>query len=114
MIHYHGLPISPQTAALAAVSGGHAFVSFADQHPLGLAMEACQSFAVDNGAFSAWRGGAPVTDWSAYYGWVADVRRHPSFDWAVIPDVIDGGEAENDALLREWPHASRQLRFVLS
>lgn len=33
MIHYHGLPITPATAAYAAVKGGHAFVSFryADQ-----------------------------------------------------------------------------------
>jgi hypothetical protein len=33
MIHYHGLPITPATAAVRAVSGGHAFVSFrhADQ-----------------------------------------------------------------------------------
>ena len=61
------------------------------------------SFAVDNGAFSAWRSGNPVTDWSKYYAWVDDVRRYPSFDFAVIPDVIDGDEAANDALLSEWP-----------
>lgn len=28
MIHYHGLPITPATAARAAISAGHAFVSF--------------------------------------------------------------------------------------
>lgn len=57
MIHYHGLPITPATAAFAAVGGGHAFVSFRYADQLGLALEICQSFAVDNGAFSAWKSG---------------------------------------------------------
>ena len=49
MIHYHGLPITPATASRAAVSGGHAFVSFRYPDQLGLVLEVCQSFAVDNG-----------------------------------------------------------------
>jgi hypothetical protein len=102
--HYHGLPITPATAAVEAVNAGHAFVSFAHSSQLPIAMEVCQSFAVDNGAFSAWRGGSPVRDWSPYYAWVAGLMRHPGFDFAVIPDVIDGDEDENDALVSEWPH----------
>lgn len=103
MIHYHGLPITPATAAHAAIAGGHAFVSFRYPDQIGLALEVAQSFAVDNGAFSAWKAGAPVTDWRPYYEWVAFLRRLPSFDWAVIPDVIDGDEAANDALIEAWP-----------
>lgn len=103
MIHYHGLPINPQTAAVQAVAGGHAFVSFYDTQPLGLAVEACQSFAIDNGAFSAWKSGEPVKDWSAFYEWAAACKRIPSCDFAVVPDVIDGSEADNDALVDEWP-----------
>ena len=103
MIHYHGLPITPATAARAAVSGGHAFVSFRYPDQLGLVLEVCQSFAVDNGAFSAWKSGHPVTDWSDYYTWVAELHRYPSFDFAVIPDVIDGDEATNDELVDHWP-----------
>ena len=103
MIHYHGLPITPETAARAAVSGGHAFVSFRYPDQLGLVVEVCQSFAVDNGAFSAWKSGEPVTDWRRYYEWVADLHRCPAFDFAVIPDVIDGDEQANDALVAEWP-----------
>ena len=103
MIHYHGLPITPASAARAAVSGGHAFVSFRYPDQLGLVLDVCQSFAVDNGAFSAWKSGEPVTDWSRYYEWVAELHRYPSFDFAVIPDVIDGDEQANDALLAEWP-----------
>lgn len=103
MIHYHGLPINPQTAALHAVNGGHAFVSFYDPQPLGLAVAACQSFAIDNGAFSAWKRGTPITDWAPFYEWALACQRVPSCDFAVIPDVIDGDEAANDALLDACP-----------
>lgn len=103
MIHYHGLPITPCTAALAAVQAGHAFVSYAHADQLGTAVIACQSFALDNGAFSAWKTGKAITDWSGYYEWADKARRVPSCDFAVIPDVIDGDEAANDSLLAEWP-----------
>jgi hypothetical protein len=103
MIHYHGLPITPATAAVRAVSGGHAFVSYRHPDQLTIALEVAQSFAVDNGAFSAWRSGNPVTSWEEFYDWIAGLHRYPPFDFAVIPDVIDGDEAANDALLEEWP-----------
>jgi hypothetical protein len=103
MIHYHGLPITPATAAARAITGGHAFVSFRRPDQLGLVLEVASSFAVDNGAFSAWRSGEPITDWSPFYEWVAELHRYPSFDFAVIPDVIDGNEDDNDKLIDEWP-----------
>lgn len=103
MIPYHGTPITPDVACLAAVKGGHAFVSKERPDQLTLVVEACKSFAVDNGAFSAWRAGRPVKDWSEFYEWADSVRRIPSCDFIVMPDVIDGSEADNDALLAEWP-----------
>ena len=103
MIHYHGLPITPATAALRAISGGHAFVSFRHPDQLTIALDAAQSFAVDNGAFSAWKSGNPVDDWSMFYEWVAELHRYPAFDFAVIPDVIDGDEKANDDLLNQFP-----------
>lgn len=113
MIHYHGTPITPQSAVRAAISGGHSFVSFRYPDQLGLSLEVCQSFAVDNGAFSAWKSGAPVTDWRDYYEWVAELHRYPSFDFAVIPDVIDGNEKANDALLAEWPwRATPKFKWI--
>lgn len=105
MIHYHGLPITPATAAVRAVGGGHAFVSYRHSDQLTVALEVAQSFAVDNGAFSAWKSGNPVTDWTPFYDWVEELHRYPTFDFAVIPDVIDGDEAANDALVDEWPFA---------
>lgn len=104
MIHYHGLPITPATSALQAINGGHAFVSFRYPDQLGLTLDVCQSFAVDNGAFSAWKSGNPVKDWSEFYDWVGSIKRLPPFDFAVIPDVIDGTQADNDVLVAEWPH----------
>lgn len=103
MIHYHGLPITPATAAVAAINGGHAFVSFRYPDQLTIALDCASSFAVDNGAFSAWKSGNPITDWNPYYEWVAHLHRLPNFDFAVIPDVIDGDEAANDALVDAWP-----------
>lgn len=78
-------------------------MSFKYQDQLAVAAEVCQSFALDNGAFSAWRSGAPVQNWRPFYEWAEQVKRIPSCDFAVIPDVIDGDEATNDALLLEWP-----------
>jgi hypothetical protein len=107
VIHYHGLPITPNLAAIEAVSGGHAFVSFLRPDQLALALDYASSIAVDNGAFSAWKSGNPITDWEPFYQWVAELHRYPVFDFAVIPDVIDGSEADNDALLAEWPWRER-------
>jgi len=103
MIHYHGLPITPATVATTAVSAGHAFVSFAHSDQLGVAIEVAQSFAIDNGAFSAWKAGKPITNWNEYYEWALNVKKIPSCDFAVIPDVIDGKESDNDALLLDCP-----------
>lgn len=103
MIHYHGLPITPATAAAASLVAGHAFVSFRHPDQLAIAVECAQSFAIDNGAFSAWRAGEPVTDWTPFYAWAAECLRIPACDFAIIPDVIDGDEAANDALVSEWP-----------
>jgi hypothetical protein len=102
MIHYHGGPITPDTCAIKAWKGRHAFISFAAPHQVGLSAKICQSFALDNGAFSAWKVGQEMR-WIDYYEWVKKWACHPGFDFAVIPDVIDGTEEENDALLAQWP-----------
>jgi hypothetical protein len=102
MIHYHGGPITPAEVAEEFYSGRHAMVSFAEPRDIERAARNAQSFALDNGAFSLWRSGQP-TDWPKYYTWVNQWRYHPGFDFAIIPDVIDGDETANDALIDEWP-----------
>lgn len=103
MKHYHGLPAWPNTVAVVTVQGGFAFVSFARPDQLAIALEVACGIAFDNGAFSAWKNGTPITDWKPYYEWIGELQRYPQFEFAVIPDVIDGTEEENDALLAEWP-----------
>ncbi len=103
MIHYHGGPITPDTCAIKAWKGRHAFISYANHHQLALASEITQSFALDNGAFTFWKTGRPI-DWAGYYQFVEKWKRHPRFDFAIIPGVIDGGEKGNDELLAAWPH----------
>lgn len=103
MIHYHGTPITPDIAATAILAGRHGLVSFRHPQQIELVAEVCASFVLDNGAFTAWRSGKPVEDWTPYYEWVGRWARHPGFDWALVPDVIDGDEDANDALLEEWP-----------
>lgn len=44
-----------------------------------------------------------MKDWTSFYEWAGKMSRFPNCDFAVIPDVIDGTEADNDALLSEWP-----------
>ena len=108
MIHYHGGPITPETCAYEAWRGGHAFISFARPDQIELAAAICQTFALDNGAFTFWKqdpGEGP--DWQGYYEWCGKWLAHPACDWAIIPDVIEGTEDENDALLSEWPFGHR-------
>lgn len=103
MIHYHGTPIGGTLTDKARfLAGRHALVPFPRQDDVGIVAETCQSFVFDNGAFSVWKRGA-VLDTEGYYRWVDDWHRHPGFDWALIPDVIDGDEQSNDQLLEQWP-----------
>lgn len=102
MIHYHGSPITPETCAIKVLRARHAFISFAHQQQLKLASEICQSFSLDNGAFSYWKKGGNKKWWVDYYIFVQEWKNHPRFDFAIIPDVIEGSEKENDELLNEW------------
>jgi hypothetical protein len=102
VIHYHGGPITPDTLALRAWTGRHAFVSFAHRQQIRLAASVTQSFALDNGAFSFWKS-RREPKWGAYAEWVKDWSTHPGFDFAVVPDLIEGTEAANDALVEAWP-----------
>lgn len=105
MIHYHGTPITPMTA-LYELAGRHFCVSFWTPTQVGRVHEIGQSVMLDNGAFSAFTQGKPITDWTPYYQWADKWLDYPT-TWAVIPDVIDAGSQEQDALLREWPHGTK-------
>ena len=102
MIRYHGGPITPDKAAIEAWRDGHAMISFANPQQIELAFEYAGEVAIDNGAFSLWGNGKRV-DVDAYLKFLEPWTKHPAFGWCVIPDIIDGTEAENAALIDAWP-----------
>lgn len=93
--------MTPVADMLRAMRSRHAMVSFEDYRQIEEACEVCQSVVLDNGAFSAWRSGRRY-DFTGYQLWAAHWLRHPAVEWCIVPDVIDGSEADNDALLAEW------------
>lgn len=101
MIHYHGTPLTPTDDMVKAFAMRHAMVSFENPQQIAIACEVCQSVVLDNGAFSAWTKEKPY-DFDGFSAWVEAWIRHPAVEWCVIPDKIDGSEADNDALLRDW------------
>lgn len=98
-MHYHGTPITPRER-LYELAGRCFCVSFAEPRDVRVCHEIGQSVMLDNGAFTFWRGGA-APDWQAFYAWAEPWLDYPT-TWAVIPDVIDGSEEDNDRLLVEW------------
>lgn len=101
MIHFHGTPLTPTADMAEAFVRRHAMVSFAHPQQMEIAAEVCQSVVLDNGAFPAWMKGI-VYDFGGFAEWAAKWIKHPAVEWCVIPDRIDGSEADNDALLRDW------------
>lgn len=102
MIHFHGSPLSgPKESCVRFYRGRHAMVSFAAPDQLPAIADVCQSFALDNGAFSTWRSGA-VFDMKGYREFVSEWKRHPGFAWCLIPDVINGIGKDNDEMITDW------------
>ena len=103
MIHYHGTPMGgKRTEASGFLAGRHALVPYPRPEDLGAALEVCKTIVLDNGAFTVWQQGGRL-DVDGYTAWVESVWQHPTFAWALIPDVIDGNETDNDAMLADWP-----------
>ncbi len=103
-IHYHGTPITP-AAVILTLAGKCFCVSHAAPDQVRLVHEIGQSILLDNGAFSKHTKGR-TTDWPTYYAWCDRWLDYPT-TWAIIPDEIDAGSQEQDALIREWPHGQR-------
>lgn len=104
MIHFHGTPLGGSRDEVARFARRrHFFVPFLRQEDLPVVAEHGQSFAFDTSAYTAWMQCIEM-QWDAYYELVGQWMWHPRFAFAVIPDVIDGSEEENDRLLIEWPH----------
>lgn len=103
MIKYHGTPVGGSRQDVARfLLGRHALVPFPRPDDMGVVAEVCQSFVLDNGAYTIWKQGGEL-DYAGYIAFVEQWYRHPGFQWAIIPDKIGGTVAENDALLTRWP-----------
>ncbi len=101
MIHYHGTPFGGNhRERVTFLTARHALIPFGGHSETELIADICQSFCVDNGAFSAWKKGTK-TDWEGYVEFCKKWRKHPGFDFCIIPDVIDGTETENNELM-DW------------
>lgn len=107
MRHYHGTPLGGTRDGVARFFRRRfAFVPFGRMEDLGCVAEVAIGFAFDNGAFSAWKGGSQP-NWSEYFKLCLDWAQHPRFDFAVIPDIIDGTEADNRAMMTKWYQATK-------
>jgi len=113
MIHYHGTPIGGTRVDVARfLTGRHALVSFYRPDDIGVVLDCCQSFCLDNGAFSHWKAGKGIIDVESYISWVRKYNKHPNFDWCIIPDKIDGTEADNKRMVAGWLSTARGIDGV--
>jgi len=101
MIHYHVLPITPETL-LVDMKNKHLLINFVYNYQIELAIEFASSIIIDNGAFSVWKSGKKV-DWDKFYTWLEKYIHSPRLDFFFIPDKICGTEKENDILIKECP-----------
>ncbi len=112
MIHYHGTPSGgTRVDAVRFLSGRHALIPFFRHDDLPIAMEVCQSFVLDNSAFSLWKKGGDVP-FAEYHKWVQGMAGHPGLDWCLIPDKIDGDEEHNAQLVTAWLREGSDVQSV--
>ncbi|VTT26659.1 Uncharacterised protein [Klebsiella pneumoniae] len=105
--HFHGTPIWGGGGEVhrIAVAGAGAFVSDYRPDQLAVSLEHAITVGLDNGAYSAWKKEIHL-DWGDFYYRLDEIYDNPKLGFFVIPDVIVGGERENDALIKAMP-----LRF---
>ena len=108
-VHYHGGPLWGGDELLSALyRDTGALVSYARPQQLRKIASIPCKLVLDNGAFSTWRKSGTSKDitawdlhWSGYYDFVG--AWYSRIEWFIIPDVIEGTEQENDALLQKVP-----------
>jgi hypothetical protein len=102
MIHFHGTPLGGQRDQVTKFfTGRYGFVSWLRPEDLPTIADVGRGFAIDNGAFTAWKQGQEIK-WQEYLDFCKLWCRHPRFHFAVIPDTIDGTEKDNRDLVAWW------------
>lgn len=113
MKHYHGTPIGGKRHQ-ADEFAEHRLLLIPWKRPEDLprALNLSRGFMLDNSAFSFWTTGEKP-NWMAYVAWCRTLARNPRFDFAIVPDVIDGTEQDNNDLLRIWDkHAWHPIKIT--
>jgi len=104
----HGTPITPK--ALLPQLAGHSFcVSYAAPTQIEQVLELQGPegmLLLDNGAFSHWKQGKGQIDRVAFFDWANDIQARCDVAVAVIPDVIQGSEAQN------WAEAATAVHHL--
>lgn len=103
--HFHGTPIWGNAGDVlrVAVSGAGAFVSYVRPDQIERCFKYADSVAIDNGAFSAWKSGKKL-DWNKFYEFLHRHYHRAKLAFFCIPDVVEGGESDNDAMIKAVPH----------
>lgn len=107
--HYHGGPLWGGDELLKSLyRDSGALVSYARPDQIKKIAAIKCKLVLDNGAFSTWRSGGNDNDlewwinhWDGYYDFVGEWFSR--IEWFIIPDVIEGDEEENDALIEQVP-----------
>lgn len=111
--HYHGGPLWGGDELLKALyRNTGALISYARPDQIKKIAEIRCKLVLDNGAFSTWRNAANDNNevltqewwrkhWEGYYDFVGEWFSR--IEWFIIPDVIEGTEQENDALIEQVP-----------
>jgi hypothetical protein len=98
MQHYHGTPITPRPV-LYELACRSFCASYSDPRDVAVCHDIGQSVMLDNGAFSAWTRGAK-SDWEGFVAWARPWLDYQT-TWAVMPDIIQGSEWDNQ-ILSSW------------
>lgn len=106
--HFHGTPVWGDKGSVhrIAVSGAGACVSHFRPDQLHASLQYAENVMLDNGAFSFWKNGQKP-DWFKFYSDLDDVYDNPKLTFFIIPDVVEGGEEDNDFLIRRLPKSFR-------
>lgn len=103
MIKYHGTPVGgSKYDCIKFLNGRHALISFAHPTQSAEVLEFCESFCIDNGAFTIWKTTGGDIDVLKYKSFVNTLAKHPAYDFCIIPDKIMGSEKENDIMIAQW------------
>ena len=86
---------------VTAIKGKHCMVSFANPEQIQIAVKYCQTYTLDNGAFSLWKKEEKL-DLDKLAEWIGEWSRYPNCDWYCLPDVIGGSHDDNALLRSKW------------